>query len=71
MIHFFMFAEINRLPQEIDPTKPSYLDFYPLAKAGERFPINDPPLKQIEPDVGLETPRHSIFQESRLHLGDP
>lgn len=45
MIHFFMFAEINRLPQEIDPTKPSYLDFYPLAKAGERFPINDPPLK--------------------------
>jgi hypothetical protein len=45
MTHFFMFAEINRLPQEIDPTKPSYLDFYPLAKAGERFPINDPPLK--------------------------
>ena len=42
MIHFFMVAEIKRLPQEIDPTKPSYLDFYPLAKAGERFPINDP-----------------------------
>jgi hypothetical protein len=33
MIHFFMVAEIKRLPQEIDPTKPSYLDFYPLAKA--------------------------------------
>jgi hypothetical protein len=71
MIHFFMFAEINRLPQEIDPTKPSYLDFTLGPKQASVFRSMIHPLKQIEPDVGLETPRRSIFQESRLHLGDP
>ena len=45
LIHFFTVAAIKRLSQEIDPTKLSDLDYYPLVKAGERFPINDPPLK--------------------------
>ena len=42
LIHFFTVAAIKRLSQEIDPTKLSDLDYYPLVKAGERFPINDP-----------------------------
>jgi hypothetical protein len=45
LIHFFTVAAIKHLSHEIDPTKLSDLDYYPLVKAGERFPINDPPLK--------------------------
>lgn len=35
---------LARLSQEIDPDMPSPLDYYPLLKPGERFPINDPDL---------------------------
>lgn len=45
LIHFFTIAKIKHLSLEIDPTKLSDLDYYPLVKAGERFPINDPPRK--------------------------
>ena len=45
LVHFFSVAAIKRLSQEFDPTKPSDLNYYPLVKASERFPINDPPLK--------------------------
>lgn len=34
--------QLKELSQHIDPEKPSGLDYYPLLKAGERFPINDP-----------------------------
>ncbi|BAY16229.1 putative sugar kinase, FGGY family protein [Anabaenopsis circularis NIES-21] len=41
---FFTNAELESLSQEIDPAKVSNLDYYPLLKAGDRFPINDPNL---------------------------
>ena len=37
--------QIETLSKKIDPLKPSGLDYYPLPKVGERFPINDPQLK--------------------------
>lgn len=40
--HFFSDAELIALSQEIDPDRPSNLDYYPLLTAGERFPIYDP-----------------------------
>jgi sugar (pentulose or hexulose) kinase len=38
---FFTHAELESLSREIDGSKVSELDYYPLLKPGERFPIND------------------------------
>ncbi|GAB1543384.1 FGGY-family carbohydrate kinase [Scytonema sp. NUACC21] len=47
---FFNNAELESLSQEIDASKPSQFDYYPLLKPGERFPINDPTLPpRLEP----------------------
>ncbi|MDZ7957027.1 MAG: FGGY-family carbohydrate kinase [Aulosira sp. DedQUE10] len=47
---FFTDAELKSLSGEIDATKGSQLDYYPLLKAGDRFPINDPNLPpRLEP----------------------
>lgn len=39
---FFTPEELTKLSAEIDPTRESGLDYYPLLEPGERFPINDP-----------------------------
>jgi D-ribulokinase len=39
--HFFTPEELVQYSQQIDPQSPSELDYYPLLKPGERFPIND------------------------------
>lgn len=44
LLNFFSQTEIEELSQQIDPDHPSDLDYYPLIKTGERFPINDPNL---------------------------
>ncbi|MFB2551966.1 FGGY-family carbohydrate kinase [Ensifer soli] len=41
----FTSEEIALLSQEIDPETVTGLDYYPLVKDGERFPINDPAMK--------------------------
>jgi D-ribulokinase len=47
---FFSDAELKHLSQQIDPTIPSPLNYYPLLKPGDRFPINDPSLPpRLEP----------------------
>ena len=40
--HYFSNDEIFQLSKEIDPTLPTGLEYYPLLRPGERFPINDP-----------------------------
>jgi sugar (pentulose or hexulose) kinase len=48
--HFFTPEELVQYSQQIDPQSPSELDYYPLLKPGERFPINDPNLlPRLEP----------------------
>ena len=42
---FFSNAELITVSTKIDPVRPSGLDYYPLPKPGERFPINDPNLE--------------------------
>lgn len=44
LLHFFTVAQIETLSRQIDPDQPSDLDYYPLIKSGERFPVNDPSL---------------------------
>ena len=41
---FFTSEQIMSLSQQIDPNLSTGLDYYPLLKPGERFPINDPAL---------------------------
>ncbi|MGB3654849.1 MAG: FGGY-family carbohydrate kinase, partial [Rivularia sp. (in: cyanobacteria)] len=47
---YFTNNELENLSREIDLSKKGELDYYPLLKPGERFPINDPNLPpQLEP----------------------
>ncbi|WP_353929218.1 FGGY-family carbohydrate kinase [Okeanomitos corallinicola TIOX110] len=47
---FFTDQELITLSQEIDLSKASKLNYYPLLKEGDRFPINDPQLPpRLEP----------------------
>ncbi len=47
---FFSDDELARLSAMIDPNQPSGLDYYPLPRPGERFPINNPKLApRMEP----------------------
>lgn len=48
--HFFTDAELESFSQQIDVEKDSLLDYYPLLKKGDRFPINDSELSpKLEP----------------------
>lgn len=42
LAHFFSGEEIMRLSEQIEPSTASGLEFYPLTKPGERFPVLDP-----------------------------
>jgi len=46
----FSDSELAKLSARIDPTTPSPLDYYPLPRPGERFPVADPTLApRLEP----------------------
>ncbi len=48
--HFFTDTELEHYSTQIDPEQESLLDYYPLLKKGDRFPINDPNLPpKLEP----------------------
>ncbi|AFY76049.1 MAG: FGGY-family carbohydrate kinase [Hydrococcus sp. C42_A2020_068] len=48
--YFFSNEELERFSRQIDATQASHLDYYPLLKPGDRFPINDPQLPpKLEP----------------------
>ncbi|MEG5036632.1 FGGY-family carbohydrate kinase [Microcoleus sp. AT3-D2] len=48
--HFFTDVELENYSTQIDPAQESLLDYYPLLKKGDRFPINNPNLPpRLEP----------------------
>lgn len=48
--HFFTDDQLENYSRQIDANKESQLDYYPLLKRGDRFPINDPQLApRLEP----------------------
>ncbi len=48
--HFFSDEELEYFSSQINPNLASLLDYYPLLKPGDRFPINDPNLRpKLEP----------------------
>ncbi len=51
---FFTSDQLKELSAQIDPDQPSGLDYYPLTKPGERFPVNDPHLEpRLTPRPGM------------------
>jgi sugar (pentulose or hexulose) kinase len=44
---YFKDADIARLTQQVQPDRPTGLDYYPLPGRGERFPVNDPDLEPL------------------------
>lgn len=47
---FFSDAQLIGLSTQIDPMRDSPVDYYPLTKTGERFPVNNPGLEpRLEP----------------------
>ncbi|MGB3532390.1 MAG: FGGY-family carbohydrate kinase [Microcoleaceae cyanobacterium] len=51
--HYFSDSQLQHLSRQINPTQTSPFKYYPLLKAGDRFPINDPNLQpQLEPRPG-------------------
>ena len=56
LLNHFPLQTLEALSGKIDGTKPSGLDYYPLSKPGERFPIADPakePRLEPRPEDGV------------------
>ncbi len=41
---YFSDAQMTEMQTRLDPDRPTGLDYYPLPRCGERFPVNDPGL---------------------------
>ncbi|MEO0485978.1 MAG: FGGY-family carbohydrate kinase [Pseudomonadota bacterium] len=63
LAHHFPGDALVRLSAQIDPRQPSGLSYYPLLRAGERFPINDPALA---PCLSPRPERDSLFLHALL-----
>jgi sugar (pentulose or hexulose) kinase len=61
--HFFSAAEMTRLTPMLDPAVPTGLDYYPLLKPGERFPIAD---AALEPRVAPRPADDRLFFQGLL-----
>jgi sugar (pentulose or hexulose) kinase len=55
--------DIVRLSALIDPAKPTGFDYYPLARPGERFPVNDP---QFAPRLSPRPNEEYLFLQGVL-----
>ena len=50
LLKYFSLKQLEEMTPELKPGQPTGLDYYPLLKTGERFPVNDPALKpQLTP----------------------
>jgi D-ribulokinase len=60
---FFSRDDIARLTPLIDPDVPTGLDYYPLSRPGERFPVNDP---AFAPRLSPRPPEDHVFLQGLL-----
>ncbi len=60
---YFTRQDIARLTPLLDPENPTGLDYYPLARPGERFPVNDP---NFAPRVAPRPADDRIFFQAML-----
>ncbi len=61
--HFFSDRELADLSRSINPQQTTDLDYYPLLRSGERFPINDP---ELLPCLTPRPPQDSAFLQGLL-----
>lgn len=57
--------QLQQLSSQIDPSHPSGLDYYPLTKPGERFPVNDP---QLQPRLEPRPDDDALFLQGEVVL---
>lgn len=60
---FFTDEELTKLTPRLDPATPTGLDYYPLTKPGDRFPINDP---HLEPRLSPRSENSVVFLQGML-----
>ncbi len=61
--HYFDVATLERLSANIQPDRPSGLDYYPLLQPGERFPVHDP---HLAPRIDPRPDDHSLWLHGML-----
>lgn len=61
--HLFPAADLSALSDSLKPENPTGLHFYPLARPGERFPINDP---NLAPRVAPRPADEAVFFQAVL-----
>ena len=59
----FSDAQIEQFTSKLEPDEPTGLDYYPLAKPGERFPIHDP---QLQPRLSPRPASDQVFFQAVL-----
>lgn len=66
---YFTDEEMTSLSQQLRPGKPTGLNYYPLLRSGERFPVNDPQLPpRIEPIPDNNTVFFQALLEGIAHI---
>ena len=60
---YFSQQEIDRLTRQITPDQSTALDYYPLVRPGERFPIND---SELAPRLTPRPPEDALFFQAIL-----
>ncbi|MEO1090919.1 MAG: FGGY-family carbohydrate kinase [Pseudomonadota bacterium] len=63
LLAHFSREQLGRLATQLDPDHPTGLDYYPLARPGERFPVNDPAL---DPRLTPRPPDDATFYQAML-----
>jgi sugar (pentulose or hexulose) kinase len=63
LLAHFSTDDLARLSPQIDPSTPSGLNYYPLPRKGERFPINDP---EMEPVVTPKPADDALYLQGLL-----
>lgn len=63
LAHLFSREEIETFSAMVDPAKPTGLDYYPLVRPGERFPVNDP---KLEPRLSPRPQQNHLFFQAVL-----
>lgn len=63
LLKYFSQQQIDQMTPDLNPDRPTGLDYYPLANTGERFPVNDPGL---EPRLTPRPENDIIFFQALL-----
>ncbi|QDV42971.1 Xylulose kinase [Stieleria neptunia] len=63
LLNFFTRDQLGDLEARLDPLTPTGLDYYPLSRPGERFPIADP---KLQPRLTPRPPDDAVFLQGML-----